>query len=98
MPASVPGAAGASLQPHHGNLPAPAPQSISVDERPIEAAQRVQISVFPRLSQARPLTTVHARLSAGGRENCSGLGCCGIGVLSTRAAVPAPLPIAEAAS
>ena len=69
--APVPGEGRAPLQPHHGDLQPPAPQSISVDERPIVPAARVQVSVFPRLPQARPLATVHAGLSAGSRDNCS---------------------------
>src|ERR1017187_3345937 len=72
--APVPGEGRAPLQPHHGDLQPPAPQSISVDERPIVPAARVQVSVFPRLPQARPLATVHAGLSAGYVENCSSPG------------------------
>lgn len=62
---SVPGISGTSFQPHHGNLQTPAPQSIGVDEGVIFLTARVQISIFPRLAEARPLTSVHVGLSAG---------------------------------
>src|SRR6185369_2963705 len=72
--APVPGVASTPLEPHHRNPQAPAPYAIRTDEWLVPFAARIEISIFPRLRQARLLTTVHADLSAGCDQNFSEFG------------------------